>query len=95
MPSSELAYNLIGFKNALSWGKWKDDEGEWLPPVWELPVGEDHGPVLEAIGHGRCPVDGSRITWVERIAAHLLAAPWWEELGGGYWSWTGLVRDGP
>jgi len=91
----ELAYNLVRFKNALTWGKWKDDQGEWLPPVWDVPDGEEHGQVLEALEHGRCPVDGSAITWGVMIAGNLLVAPWWGNLGGGYWSWTGLARDGP
>jgi len=84
-----LAYNVYKFKNALTWGKWDG------PPAWDVPAGEDKGQVLEALGCGRCPVDGSRIVWGERIAANLLAAPWWADLGGGYWSWTGLARDGP
>ena len=101
----ELAYNLVGFKNALLWGQWHErvwDEdkgkyvnGDWLSPAWDVPAGEPAGPVLEALAHGRCPVDGTAITWTGRMVANLLVAPWWEDLGGGYWSWTGLARDGP
>jgi hypothetical protein len=85
----ELAYHLVGFRNALTWGTWDN------PAVWDVPAGEPAGPVLEALSCGRCPVDGTPVQWGELVSARLLAVPWWESLGGGYWSWTGLVRDGP
>jgi len=85
----ELAYNLAGFRNALTWGTWDD------LPAWDVPTGEPAGLVLEALACGRCPVDGSPITWKGLAGAKLVAWPWWEDLGAGYWSWTGLARDGP
>ena len=63
--------------------------------MWDVPSSEDHGPILEALGHGRCPADGWRTTWTDRIAVNLLVAPWWEDVRGGYWCWTGLTRDEP
>ena len=101
----ELAYNLVGakFKNALTWGEWHEkvwDEdkgkyvnGDYLVPAWEVPAGEDHGRVLEALEHGHCPVDGMPIRWGELVSARILLAPWWDDVGGGYWSWTGLAAD--
>jgi len=85
----ELAYEIIGFRNALSWGKW---DGE---PVWEIPV--DSGrevPCRElvAIEAGYCPHDGSRITWTQDIRrlSMVVNPDDWIFIDGGYW-----VRAGP
>jgi len=85
----EMAYNLVGFRNALTWGKWDD------APAWEMPVSEPATLALEAIESGRCPIDGSAIHWVELVGARQLVKPWWEPMGAGYHVWNGLARDGP
>jgi len=82
----DMAYQLVGFRNALSWGKWEDQ------PAWAIPAGDAE---IGALEQGRCPVDGTPIAWGEVIAANLLRGPWWTDVGGGYRSWTGLARDGP
>ena len=104
---SELAYSLIGFKNALSWGTWhhkvwdvesgKMVNGEYLDPVWDMPDGGgEMVQVPVALQLGFCPVDGSRITWAGTIGAGLLKnGDLWTEVGGGYWLCTGMSRDGP
>jgi len=85
----EMAYKLIGFRNALSWGTWKDE------PAWAVPAGDSDVLALAPLEQGRCPVDGTQITWGDVRAANLLVTPWWADVGGGYWAWTGLARDGP
>jgi len=87
----ELAWELLGFHNSQAWGHWDN------PPAWDVPAGDDPGttPAMVAMEQGRCPVDDTPITWGGVVQVHLLAAPWWQELGGGYRRWTGLARDGP
>lgn len=85
----ELAYKLVGFRNALAWGTWDD------APAWDVPAGEPATYALEAIESGRCPVDGSAIQWCELVAARRLVKPWWAPIGAGYHVWNGLARDGP
>jgi len=85
----EMAYKLIGFRHRLHWGTWKDE------PAWEVPAADSDVLKVVPLEHGRCPVDGSEITWGEVRAANLLVTPWWADVGGGYWAWTGLARDGP
>ena len=102
----QLAHALVGFRNALSWGQWhqkvwnrvkgKMVNGDYLSPVWDIPEGSTKmSQTPEALQHGACPVDGSQITWGETMEAKSLVSPYWSEIGGGYWAWTGLVRDGP
>lgn len=85
----EMAHRLIGFRNALSWGKWEDE------PAWEVPAGDAGLLKFGPLQQGRCPVDGTPIKWGEVIAAGLLEGPSWVDVGGGYRSWSGLARDGP
>ena len=82
----ELAHEIIGFRNAQSWGEW---DGE---PVWEVPV--DSGrevpePALVDIEKGLCPLDGSQITWgpkVCRLSELIEQRPdVWTFIDGGYW----------
>jgi len=82
----ELAHEIIGFRNAQSWGKW---DGE---PVWEVPEGsgrEVPEPALVAIEQGHCPLDGSQITWgskVCRLSDLIEQRPDdWGSVEGGYW----------
>jgi len=82
----DMAHQVIGFRNALSWGKWEDE------PAWAIPDGDSQVGALE---QGRCPVDGTQIAWGEVIVASLLRGPWWVDQGGGYRSWTGFARHGP
>ena len=86
---SEMAYKVIGFRNALSWGTWKDEL------AWVVPAGDSELLKIGPLEDGRCPVDGTTITWGEVMATNLLVTPWWADVGGGYWAWTGLARDGP
>jgi len=83
----ELARELIGFHNRQTWGKW---DGE---PVWEIPVDSEAKPPLEeliALHDGRCPIDGSRITWSDEIrpAIEIGKAGRWRSVTGGYY-----IRD--
>jgi len=85
----ELAHEIIGFKNALSWGGWDSE------PVWEVPVdGGSEVPSRElmAIEAGYCPHDGSRITWTSDIRRlnRVVDPDHWLFLDGGYW-----VRGSP
>ena len=101
----EMAYNVIGFRHTLPWGTWhekvwdgdtgKYKNGDYLPPVWEVPAADSDLLKVVPLEHGRCPVDGTEVTWGEVRAANLLVTPWWADVGGGYWAWTGLARDGP
>jgi len=50
---------------------------------------------IEALEEGRCPIDGTPIKWDGLIQARLLVEPDWEMLGGSYFRWNGLPRDGP
>ena len=79
----ELAYEIIGLKNALPWGVW---DGE---PVWDVPVGhhEAPSPALVAIGAGFCPHDGSRIQWAAGVhdLRELVHPDYWIKIDGGYW----------
>ena len=81
----ELAHELIGFRNAMGWGKW---EGE---PVWDMPKGSD-GPEmpsreLMAIQAGYCPLDGSRISWTSEILRlnQLINPDDWIQVDCGYY----------
>ena len=85
----ELAYEIIGFRNAQPWGSW---DGE---PVWEVPVDsgrEVPSRELVAIEAGYCPHDGSRITWgpdIRRLSM-VVNPDDWIFVDGGYW-----VKRGP
>ena len=90
----ELAYEFIGFRNAMSWGSWDDE------PVWEIPVDsrrEVPSRELMAIVAGYCPHDGSRITWTSEIRRlnRVVNPDDWIFLDGGYWvmgeSWPALI----
>jgi len=85
----EMAHRVIGFRHMLPWGTWKDD------PAWSIPESDADALAVGPLEQGRCPVDGTPVKWREVVAANLVVAPWWAELGGGYRSWTGLARDGP
>jgi len=88
----ELAYELIGFHNAQTWGSTADWSG---PDLWEVPAGEDDGVSVGALEEGRCPVDGTPIKWGGLISVKNLQEPFWEPVGAGYWMFNGLARDGP
>jgi len=85
----EMAHKVIGFRHVLSWGTWRDE------PAWVIPVEDSDVLKTGPLEHGRCPIDGTPVVWKEIMAANLLVAPWWADLGAGYKSWTGLARDGP
>jgi len=88
----ELAYEVIGFHNAQTWGSKADWEG---PDLWEVSAGEDDGVAVGALEEGRCPVDGTPIKWGGLMSPKLLREPYWEPVGAGYWMFNGLARDGP
>jgi len=80
----DLAREIIGFHNRQTWGKW---DGE---PVWEIPVNSEAKPPLEelvALHDGRCPIDGSRITWSNEIrpSIEIGKASRWRSVTGGYY----------
>jgi len=90
----QLAYELIGFHNAQTWGSPADWTGA---DFWEVPAGEDDADDrgLEALEEGRCPLDGSPIKWGGTMTVKNLQEPYWQPVGAGYWMFSGLVRDGP
>jgi len=89
----ELAYELIGFHNAQTWGSKADWEG---PDLWEVPAGEDDpNRDLETLEEGRCPLDATPIKWGGTMTIKNVREPFWHSLGAGYWMFNGLVRDGP
>jgi len=84
-----LAYELIGFHNAQTWGSKADWEG---PDFWEVPAGEDDGIVVGALEEGRCPVDGTPIKWGGLMSPKLLREPW-ELVGAGYWRYMVILPE--
>jgi len=82
----ELAYSLIGFHNAQTWGSKADWEG---PDLWGHPdvAMDEKLKEQELLGQGFCPLDGTPITWGGLMSPKLLVEPW-ESLGAGYWRWT-------
>jgi len=89
----ELAYEVIGFHNAQTWGSKADWDG---PDLWEVPEGESDGSgQVEALEEGRCPIDGTPIKWGGLINIRNLREPFWQPVGAGYWMFNGLARDDP
>jgi len=101
----ELAYNLIGFHNAQTWGSKADWSG---PNLWEITDGT--GNVVDytvQLVKGLCPLHPEwecwPIRWGGLIPIQLVVEPFWKSLGAGYWRWIGLgepvlrtrARDGP
>jgi len=85
-----LAYNMIGFHNMQTWGKWDG------PDLWDIPEGDSEAPAdLEALEKGYCPLDGSRIIWSGLRPVSQLVEPDWKPMGGGYWLFQGEPRAGP
>jgi len=99
-----LAYELIGFHNAQTWGSRDDWSG---PDLWEVDPREDPS-ALVRLEQGICPMHPEweywPIKWGCRIDhEHLkrcrgtipireIVPPYWKDAGwgGGYWRWTGL-----
>ncbi|MDP2952790.1 MAG: hypothetical protein Q8O76_05695 [Chloroflexota bacterium] len=85
----ELAEALHRFRNVSWWGSWDgpaawslDDLGGQVKGQDELSPGE-----LAAVGkleEGRCPIDGTKVTWRKAIAIEHLPKDL-GDLGGGYW----------
>jgi len=97
----ELAYNLIGFHNAQTWGSTADWAG---PDLWEVDPKEDSAAAAISLESGFCPSHGKYanipIHWGGLINIRTLVEPFWEPVGAGYWRWTGVgdlpkARDGP
>jgi len=93
-----LAYELIGFHNAQTWGSRDDWAGTNL---WEIDPQEDAAAAVSLEG-GICPLHGKYenvpIHWGGLIPIRTVVEPYWESVGAGYWRWTGLgdrARDGP
>jgi len=90
----DMAYELIGFRNALSWGHWDG------PALWDVPPAEDEvSAAVERLEHGRCAVDGSPVTWGGFLrVSNLHLDVRWGYLDAGYWqfnSWTWRGPGGP
>lgn len=80
----ELAREIIGFRNRQTWGKW---DGE---PAWDIPVDDQGKPPLEQLvmlQEGRCPIDGSRITWSSDVcpATAIVGRVGWRPVDAGYY----------
>ena len=61
--------------------------------MWEIPVDSEAKPPLEeliAIHDGRCPIDGSKITWTDQIrrALEISRVDRWRSIEAGYY-----IRD--
>ena len=92
-----LAYELIGFHNAQTWGS-RDD---WVGTnLWEIDPQEDAAAAVVSLEGGICPLHGKYenvpIHWGGLIPIRTVVEPYWESVGAGYWR-LGLsrVRDGP
>jgi len=85
----EMAYKLLGFRNSLSWGTWKDEL------AWTVPAGDAEVLKVGPLERGFCPVHGSEIVWGRVISGSVVRDPWWSDVGGGYRLFNGLARDGP
>jgi len=87
----ELAYNMIGFHNMQTWGKWNGLD------LWDIPEGDSEAPggELEALEESRCPIDHTPITWSGVRPVNQLVEPYWKPVGGGYWLFQGEPRAGP
>jgi len=91
----KLAYEILGFRHSLSWGKWDDG------PAWDVPESEDvPNPEIESLEHGLCPRDDTPITWNSSVmnTSKMLRGKeigHWLEIGGGYWEWSDLARPAP
>jgi len=85
-----LAYELIGFHNAQTWGSLADWAG---PDLWEISSTGDGAAVVQLEG-GLCPLHPEwecwPIRWGGLIPIQLVVEPFWKLLGAGYWRWTGL-----
>jgi len=95
-----LAYELIGFHNAQTWGSKADWSG---PDLWEVDPREEPAAAVQLEG-GICPMhpkwESWPIKWGGLINIRTVVEPFWKSVGAGYWFWTGLgdiarVRDGP
>jgi len=83
----ELAYNLLGFHNAQTWGSKADWEG---PDLWghpDLAMDQKLKDQDMLLGKGFCPMDETPIKWGGLMSPKFLVHPW-ESLGAGYWRWT-------
>jgi len=81
-----LAYELIGFHNAQTWGSRADWEG---PDLWGHPDSAMDKKLKEQelLEQGFCPFDETFITWGGLMSPKLLVEPW-ESVGAGYWRYT-------
>ena len=80
-----MAHELLGFRNNLSCGTWKEEQ------AWLIPNGDSDVLRVGPLEQGRCPVVGTKIAWGGLLIANLLQGPWWAKLERGYLSWTGLL----
>jgi len=96
-----LAYELIGFHNAQTWGSWSG------PDLWEVDPREDPS-ALVRLEQGICPMHPKWESWPIKwgcpidhehskkcwatMPIRLVVEPYWTDAGwgGGYWRWTGL-----
>jgi hypothetical protein len=75
-----LAWELLGFRNTQTWGRWHE------PEQWQLPESLDHeipSPQVRSLEARRCPDCGKPITWTGGIQSGYLKSTWWVPLGSG------------
>ena len=78
----ELAAELVGFHNRQTWGRWDG------PAVWDIPVNDDAKPPLEELvmlKEGRCPIDGTPITWRPGVLGMGMVKDSWKSIEAGYY----------
>lgn len=90
-----LAHALVGFKNSVSWGVWRDQDGAYLPAVWDVPESPDKPEIPEDLHDGHCPHDQTVIKWDGIMPVNLLQQPWWTTIGAGYWAHVGPSSSQP
>jgi len=85
----EMAYEVIGLRHCLAWGKWKE-AGEWLPPLWGVQsVEESLAEKAEVVQRGFCPEDGTEIKWTGFLGfQYIQNDERWLHLGAGYWQFS-------
>jgi len=87
----KLAWTMLGFSNTRCWGHW-DDSSACVVPV--NPGADAPSPEVVARVAGRCPLDGTPITWRKKPVPATLIRGSWRDMGDGYWAWPGPGRVG-
>ena len=88
----ELAWRARAFRNCRSFGHWND------PPAWKVPVdskAEAPSVAITFLSNGRCPKDGTPITWRGPPVHSGGISEHWDSLGDGFYAWPGPGPPGP